>query len=132
MKRGDATRLAVAIAVLASVTSLVAQSVRDRDPAWTAPAKAAATFNPLPTQAAVVAGGGKLYRQRCVSCHGDDGRGTDRAPSLVAADVQAQAEGELFWKITTGHTHRGMPSFSFLPEAQRWQLVMHLRGLKCD
>lgn len=35
-------------------------------------------------------------------------------------------------KITSGNTHGGMPSFSFLPKAQRWQLVMHLRALGRD
>jgi len=35
----------------------------------------------------------------------------------------------LFWKISTGNTRGGMPSFSFLPDTQRWQLVMHLRAL---
>ncbi len=129
MKKVEAILVVVTIAVLACVASLVAQSVRERDPAWTAPSKAAAKSNPLADQPALVAGGRKLYAQRCTSCHGDEGRGTDRGPSLEAADVQAQADGEFFWKITTGNTHGGMPSFSFLPEAQRWQLVMHLRAL---
>ena len=118
----------IGIAALACIPSLMAQSVRERDPAWVAPAREAAKSNPLADQPAVVAGGRKLYGQRCHACHGDEGRGTDRAPSLVAADVQAQSDGELFWKITTGNTHGGMPSFSFLPETQRWQLIMHLRG----
>jgi hypothetical protein len=36
----------------------------------------------------------------------------------------------LFWKITNGNTDRGMPSFSKLPELQRWQLVLYLRTLR--
>jgi len=43
--------------------------------------------------------------------------------------VQQQSDGALFWKITNGNLGRGMPSFSALPEAQRWQLVLFLRRL---
>jgi len=46
--------------------------------------------------------------------------------------VQVQSDGALYWKITGGNTRGGMPTFSFLPELQRWQLVMHLRTLAPD
>jgi len=36
----------------------------------------------------------------------------------------------LFWKMTNGNPDRGMPSFSKLPELQRWQIVLYLRTLK--
>jgi mono/diheme cytochrome c family protein len=131
VKARDARLLVVAVALMVRLGPLVAQSdrVREHDPDWTAPSKDAGKSNPLGQQANVVAGGRKLYGQRCNTCHGDEGRGTSRAPSLVAADVQAQTDGALFWKITGGNTLGGMPSFSFLPEAQRWQLVLHLRTL---
>jgi mono/diheme cytochrome c family protein len=135
VKKGLGARLfVVAVTLMACPGTLVAQSdrVRERDPDWTAPSKEAAKSNPLASQANLVAGGQKLFGQRCNSCHGDDGRGTSRAPNLLAADVQAQTDGTLFWKITGGNTHSGMPSFSFLPEAQRWQLVLHLRALARD
>ncbi len=130
MRTLEPTLFVVVAVVFACNALLGAQSVRERNPQWTAPSKDALKPNPLANQPDVLAGGGKLYRQRCNSCHGEGGRGTGRAPSLVAADVQAQSDGEFFWKITTGDTHGGMPSFSFLPEAQRWQLVMHLRDLR--
>jgi mono/diheme cytochrome c family protein len=109
----------------------VAQSdhVRERDPGWMAAAKEASRTNPLASRLDAAAGGQKVYGQRCSTCHGNDGRGTSRAPNLTAPDVQAQTDGALFWKIGSGNTHGGMPSFSFLPEAQRWQLVLHLRVL---
>jgi len=44
--------------------------------------------------------------------------------------VQQQSDGTLFWKITNGNAGRGMPSFSKLPELQRWQLVLYIRNLK--
>jgi hypothetical protein len=43
--------------------------------------------------------------------------------------VQAQTDGQLYWKINTGNTRAGMPAFSFLPELQRWQLVLQLRAI---
>jgi mono/diheme cytochrome c family protein len=132
MKKVRARLFAVTVALMAFIASAFAQSVRERDPSWTAPSKDAAKSNPLADQTEVLAGGRKLYGQRCNTCHGDEGGGTDRAPSLLAAEVQAQTDGALFWKITSGNTHAGMPSFSFLPEAQRWQLVLHLRNLAAE
>jgi len=97
------------------------------DAKWTAPAEAAQRANPLANRPDAEAGGRKLFLQRCASCHGDDARGGDKGPDLTAADVQAQSDGALFWKITHGNTRTGMPTFSFLPEIQRWQLVLHVR-----
>jgi hypothetical protein len=44
--------------------------------------------------------------------------------------VQEQRDGVLFWKITNGNPDRGMPSFSKLPDLERWQLILFLRTLK--
>ena len=134
MKPLDAKLVVGVVMLTACLGSLVAQSdrFRERDGGWVAPSKAAGKANPLAHRADVVAGGQKLFRQRCSTCHGDDGRGTRRAPDLVDADVQGQTDGALFWKITGGNTRGGMPSFSFLPSAQRWQLVLHLRVLARD
>jgi len=96
---------------------------------WVAPPGHAAKVNPLTSVRHAVAGGEKIFRQRCSNCHGDDGRGTSKAPDLAESDVQAQSDGALFWKITSGNTHGGMPAFSFLPEPQRWQLVLEIRSL---
>lgn len=100
---------------------------RARMLAWVAPASANATTNPLMDRADVVAGGRKLFEERCSVCHGDDAQGTPRGPGLLKASVQSQSDGALFWKISSGNTRRGMPPFSFLPKQQRWQLVLHLR-----
>lgn len=129
MRGVGAIRLLITIAGLTCIPTLLAQSVREHDPTWAAPSRDAAKPNPLAGQPALVAGGRKLFGQRCNTCHGAEGLGTDRAPSLVAAGVQTQSDGELFWKITAGNTRAGMPSFSFLPEAQRWQLVLYLRAV---
>jgi mono/diheme cytochrome c family protein len=70
--------------------------------------------------------------RECVECHGKNGAGMEKKHSadLQLPVVQRQTDGTLFWKITNGNLNRGMPSFSRLPELQRWQLVLYLRTLK--
>ncbi len=57
------------------------------------------------------------------------GQGLKKAADFHLPAVQQQTDGTLFWKITNGNPDRGMPSFSRLPELQRWQIVLHLRTL---
>ncbi|PYQ76202.1 MAG: cytochrome c class I [Acidobacteria bacterium] len=118
--------LAAVIVVYASLVVATAQ-VRERDNGWMVPPNASAKQNPLANRPDAAAGGAKLFQERCATCHGADARGTEDAPDLSQADVQAQTDGALFWKISTGNSRSGMPAFSFLPELQRWQLVLHLR-----
>ncbi len=102
------------------------------DANWHAPASAMAQSNPLTGRTDLVAGGRKLFERNCAHCHGSDGRGLKQAADLQLKVVQAQSDGTLHWKITNGNTRRGMPSFSGLPDAQRWQLVLFLRTLAQD
>jgi mono/diheme cytochrome c family protein len=71
-----------------------------------------------------------LFQRECVECHGVDGTGRKKAANLTLPVVQAQPDGVLHWKITNGNPDRGMPSFSRLPELQRWQIVLYLRTFK--
>src|ERR1700757_1209248 len=93
---------------------------------------AAAKKNRRASRPEAAAGGEKLFKRNCVECHGEDGSGLVKkhAADLQLAKVQEQSDGVLFWKITNGNPDRGMPSFSRLPELQRWQLVLYLRVLK--
>jgi mono/diheme cytochrome c family protein len=102
------------------------------DPNWHAPAEAASRPNPLSTRPEAAAGGRKLFIRNCVECHAKDGTGIEKKHSadLHLPLVQQQSDGVLFWKITNGNTSRGMPSFSKLPELQRWQIVLYIRTLK--
>ncbi len=120
---------AIAALVLAFPGLVWSGQVRERDPKWTAPSEEISRPNPLAGRRETAAGGAKVFQQRCATCHGADGRGTTKAPDLAGPDVHAQTDGALFWKISSGNAHAGMPGFSFLPEAQRWQLVLHLRAL---
>lgn len=114
------------VCVFAAMVNIAAQPQRERT--WVAPPAADSRHNPLNEEAEILAGGSKLFRQRCALCHGQDGTGTNRGPNLMTRHVQHQSDGALFWKISSGNTRTGMPGYSFLPEVQRWQLVSHLRA----
>jgi len=123
-------RLVLTVALtLAIVFPLHGQPRRPRDAEWIAPPEASTKANPLAGRPETVSGGRRIFADRCSTCHGNDGRGSDRGPDLTADEVQSQSDGALFWKISSGNTHAGMPSFSFLPQPQRWQIVLHLREL---
>ena len=94
-----------------------------------APKKAVARRNPLESDPEAVAAGANLFDQHCAECHGDMAEGSRKAPSLVADEVQQSTPGTLFWILTNGVVRRGMPVWSKLPEAQRWQIVSYLKSL---
>lgn len=125
-------RLAVMSAVLAAAMLMAQNAGYEQDEKWQPPADAAARKNPLASRPEAAAGGEKLFKRNCVECHGEDGAGLVKKHSadLQLPKVQEQSDGALFWKITNGNPDRGMPSFSRLPELQRWQLVLYLRKLK--
>ena len=118
----------IALLQFVGIAGLAAQT-RQQERAWTAPDRAASRLNPLTNQPELAAGGRKIFGQRCTQCHGADAQGTSRAPNLLSRRVQAQSDGALFWKISSGDTRAGMPSFSYLPAPERWQVVLHLRSL---
>src|SRR4051812_4635245 len=121
--------VALASAVLA-VAHLAAQNTSYQpDSGWKAPDADAARLNPLANRPEATGGGKKLFARNCVECHGSNGTGLEKKHSadLQLPIVQSQTDGTLFWKITNGNADRGMPSFSKLPELQRWQLVLYLR-----
>jgi mono/diheme cytochrome c family protein len=101
-----------------------------QDPNWRPPEEAVQRKNPLAARPQLAAGGAKLFLRNCVECHGKAGEGLKKAADLQLPAVQQQSDGALFWKITNGNPDRGMPSFSRLPELQRWQLVLHIRTLR--
>lgn len=105
-----------------------------QDPQWIAPAAASGKPNPLANKPETAAGGRKLFLRNCAECHGPNGAGMEKKHSadLHLPFVQQQSDGTLFWKITNGNAPKGMPSFSRLPELQRWQLVQFIRTLNPD
>ncbi len=111
-----------------------AATVRAGEPPWVAPASEKTKKNPVPRATGVPAGK-TVFETNCVMCHGPQGKGNGPAGAalnpkpadLSSKAVQAQTDGELFWKISTG---RGpMPSWQTLPEKDRWSAVDYIRTL---
>ncbi len=93
------------------------------------PAKERVRANPVAGNEEAVAAGAILYRRSCASCHGDDAQGLGRHPNLRTERVRQTTDGELHWLLTNGQLAAGMPSWSRLPDVQRWQLARYLHSL---
>ena len=99
-----------------------------------APESAQARVNPLQDDPDAVAAGQILFEDHCQECHGSAGDNGKHGPNLRVPEVQNATPGTLFWLLTGGIVRKGMPVWSKLPEAQRWQLVRYLKslGIKVD
>jgi cytochrome c oxidase cbb3-type subunit 2 len=97
------------------------------------PAKDRARPNPFASNPDARAAGAKIFAEHCAACHGEDAAGKTQGkhirPNLHANRIKQAAPGELFWLLTNGSPKNGMPSWSRLPEAQRWQLITFLKSL---
>lgn len=97
------------------------------------PAKDRGRPNPFASDADAPAAGAKIFAEHCASCHGEDAAGKIQGkhirPNLRADRIKTATPGELFWLLTNGSLKNGMPSWSRLPEAQRWQLITYLKSL---
>jgi glucose/arabinose dehydrogenase len=116
----------VAILTLCSVGLLHAVDDKFHD----APDSAKEMKNPYEGQAAAAKAGHLAYARNCLSCHGKTGGGTGNVPSLVDGKLNSVSSGEIFWFVTKGDKDNGMPSWSFLPEQQRWQIVTYVREME--
>ena len=92
------------------------------------PAKARARQNPFANDRTAAAAGAKLFGRECASCHGGDRQGIGKALPLSSDAVGKAPPGAIYWVITNGSLRRGMPSFSHLPEPERWQIVTYLQS----
>ena len=90
---------------------------------------AKAQKNPFAGQQAAVDAGKPLYARNCLACHGKAGEGTGNVPSLVDGKLKGVTAGEIFWFITKGDKDNGMPSWAFLPEEKRWQIVTYVEAM---
>ncbi len=100
---------------------------------WVAPDDAKKMKNPVAKSDKVLGEAKKAFETNCVACHGPKGLGDGPAGAALPVkpanwttpDVQKQADGELFWKITNG---RGpMPPWKHLSDNERWSLVHFIR-----
>src|SRR5690242_15101478 len=89
------------------------------------PVLAAPAPQPAPPPAPFIA--------RCASCHGDDTRGTARAPGLsLNPRVAAQSGEQLRDFVQRGNPGAGMPAFPDLAPDDLATLVQYLRRLNVE
>lgn len=88
--------------------------------------------NPYADDQNAVAAGTILFARNCASCHGKAALGDSRHPNLHTQRVLNATDGELYWLLSNGDLKRGMPSWSRLPEAQRWQTIRYLHSLPVE
>ena len=118
----------IASAVLLSFL-FVAASRADNKPFHDAPASARAQKNPFAGQSAAEDAGRTLYAKNCLACHGKALQGTGNVPSLVDGKLNGVTAGEIFWFVTKGDKDNGMPSWAFLPDESRWQVVSYVGAM---
>jgi len=85
--------------------------------------------NPFAGDTHSVAAGAKLFRQNCSKCHGAEGVGQEKKPALRSDRIRQATPGELEWLLTNGSMKNGMPSWSRLPQPQRWRIVAYIKDL---
>jgi mono/diheme cytochrome c family protein len=93
------------------------------------PAAAISRSNPFEGKPEAVAAGRKLFVDHCAQCHGENAEGTRKKPSLHSERIRDARDGELEWFLANGNPAKGMPSWSKLPDQQRWQIVRYLKSL---
>ena len=125
--------------ILFSFLLLSFLSVNLQEDRWIAPEGAKNIKNPVDKAdlANSIARGAKIFKTRCMICHGPKGQGdgiggkalNPKPQNLTLAMVQSQTDGEIFWKVTNGRNDM-IKWGPILSEAQRWDLVNYVKTLK--
>jgi len=97
-----------------------------------APEKYRGRTNPLAGDPDAATAGRILFEEHCEECHGKEGIGGKKAPSLREEEVQNAPPGAIFWILSNGVVRKRMPVWSKLPEPERWQLVSYIKSLRPD
>lgn len=93
--------------------------------------------NPVPSDAASIEEGRKLYLRNCASCHGPSGKGDGSmalaggTPANLTDETwdHGSSDGEIFVVIRDGTTSDMEPYKDRLTEKQIWQIVNFIRSL---
>lgn len=104
---------------------------------WEAPAEYASMKYPFQVTPETVKKGQYLYKNRCEICHGAEGKGNGffnkpeykQSTNLVSKVVQANTDGELFYKVSMNRD-RHPSSRMIYSDEERWMIVAFLRTLK--
>lgn len=107
---------------------------------WVAPDEARKVKNPVPATPENLEAGAKLFKNDCILCHGEKGKGDGSLATMIATKpanftdsklLALETDGSLFWKISEGRDP--MPTWKeVLSEQERWQLVNYIRKLNAD
>ena len=119
----------VILLVLLSATLMVTAASSSR---WQhVPAKDHARSNPLAGTPEAEAAGALVYRDHCLQCHKANAMGDGhKRPSLRSERIRSASDGNIEWFLRQGDLGHGMPTWSSLPEAQRWQVIAWLRSIQ--
>ena len=93
--------------------------------------------NPIPSDAASIEEGRKLFQRNCASCHGPAGKGDGSmalaggTPSNLTDETwdHGSSDGEVFVVIRDGTTSDMEPYKDRLTDKQMWHLVNYIRSL---
>jgi len=115
--------------ILLSVTVAITEASSSR---WQhVPAKEHMRTSPLAANPEAVAAGALVYRDHCLQCHKANAQGDGhKRPALRSEQIRSASDGDIEWFLRQGDLGHGMPSWSSLPEAQRWQVVAWLRSIQ--
>jgi mono/diheme cytochrome c family protein len=125
----ELSRLPLILILSLLPSALISAAVGDGKWQVSVPETVRQRANPLAESPEAVSAGAKLFQQNCASCHGKQAEGRAKRPALHSRRVRTATPGELEWLLKNGSLKNGMPSWSRLPEPQRWQLVTFLKSL---
>jgi cytochrome c oxidase cbb3-type subunit 3 len=89
----------------------------------------ACAFQAMQAQGSAAGHGAQRFMEYCAGCHGADGRGGDKAPSLVAPSNTANRTDSELFRIVHDGTHSGMPPFAQIGDANIGAVVQYVRQL---
>jgi len=120
-----------ALLFLALVLSIPALVLAEADGKWLhrVPDEDHARHSPYTGQPQAAEAGKVIFAENCAKCHGADANGRRNRPSLRSERIRHASDGDLAWMLRNGNPYKGMPSWSSLPEQQRWQVIAYLRTL---
>lgn len=101
------------------------------------PSPYAGRKSPVAGDDEAIAAGRTFFGARCALCHGSLGRGDGPEgpadPRPADLTMVQRADDHLFWRVSAGGRTApfcsAMPSFDYLPERTRWQIVEFVKTL---
>jgi mono/diheme cytochrome c family protein len=118
----------------------VAVAAQGRQGGWNVPATAKDEKSPLTVNDAVLAGGKRIYEQKCQRCHGKTGKGDgpdaeaehkEDMDLTVASRAARNPDGVVFYKIWNGRPSPKMPAMSEeATKEQVWAVVAYTQSFR--